>query len=83
MTASDTTPNTASVGLVFDINPADPAVISVLVLVGVALLLAAVCFRNGKSARSGVGGEEGEEEEEEHEEQVRVCCGASTLCVGG
>eukprot|EP00752_Nemacystus_decipiens_P003970 g3636.t1 len=73
MTAPDTTPNTAAVGLVFDINPADPAVISVLVGVATLLLFAAVCFRNGKCQRrnggGGVGGEEQHQEQQQQQQQ--------------
>lgn len=90
MTAPGTTPNTPAIGLVFDINPADPAVVAVLVGVATLLLVAAaVCFRNGKSQRrtgdGGVGQEEEEEEQQQrqHEGQVSVCCSVPTLCVGG
>lgn len=76
MAVSDTTPNTPAVGLVFDINPADPVVISVLVGVACLLLAAAVCMRNGKGNQSRGGSVEEEEEEERPQEgQVNVCCG--------
>lgn len=80
MTASDTTPNTAAVGLVFDIDPADPRVISVLVGVACVLVVAAVCFRNGKTQRRSGGG--AEEQQRQHQQgQVNMCCRASVLCL--
>lgn len=52
MAAQDTTPNTAAVGLVFDINPADPVVISAVValICVVGTLSFLVC--NGRRSNS-------------------------------
>ena len=51
MTESETTPNTAAVGLVFDISPADPAVVSVLAAL-LCLVVAAVYWYSRRSGRN-------------------------------
>eukprot|EP00903_Cladosiphon_okamuranus_P006535 g6386.t1 len=55
--------------MVFDINPADPAVISLLVGVACMLLAAAVCFRNTRKSQRRSGGGVAEEKEEEEQQQ--------------
>ena len=94
MAAPDTTPNTPAIGLVFDINPADPVVISVLVGVASFLLVAAMCLRNGSRLSfhtqfdnecGGVGQEEEQQQQQQqqYDGEVSVCRGVFKLCGGG